>query len=75
MHRSTDLEGSRRKLTLRPWRIRRTDSLVDHWKQHFIKKSRRRSEMARDERRRIILKAALAWLALLRRWCSPASSR
>jgi hypothetical protein len=33
---------------------------VEDWEQHFLEKSRRRSEMERGERSRAILKAGLA---------------
>jgi hypothetical protein len=35
---------------------------VEDWEQHFLEKSRRRSEMERGERSRAILKAGLAAL-------------
>ena len=33
---------------------------MEDWEQHFLEKSRRRSEIERDERTRTLLKAALA---------------
>jgi hypothetical protein len=37
-----------------------TDRRVEDWEQHFIEKSRRRSQMDRDDRNQAIFKGALA---------------